>query len=214
MIVVDPKTTDAKNVYKLLIGCIVPRPIAFVSSVSESGIYNLAPFSFFMGVGAQPPSLAFSATRRGLEGVKKDTVANIEQTKEFVVNVVTEEIGSEMNTTAAEFTPEVDEFAISGLTPIPSDIVKPPRVKESPINLECKLIQVVQVGEPLKGSSIVIGEILRFHILKELFDNYRVDVTKLHPIGRLAGNSYSRTRDIFEMVRPPVDVLLSNAKIL
>jgi len=214
MIVIDPKTTDSKNVYKLMIGCIVPRPIAFVSSVNPNGILNLAPFSFFMGVGHNPPSLAFSVTHRGSDGTLKDTTANISATKEFVVNVVTEEIAEQMNITAAEFSSEVDEFQISGFTPIPSDIVKPPRVKESPVNMECKLIQIVNVGDVQKGSSIIIGEIIRFHVEEKLLDNYRIDISQLHPIGRLAGNSYSRTRDVFDLVRPSTEeLLLSKNKV-
>ena len=212
MIVIDSKTTDPKNIYNLLIGCIVPRPIAFVSSISIDGKNNLAPFSFFMGVGNNPPSLAFSVTKRGSDGSMKDTTRNIEQTKEFVVNIVTEEIGEQMNFTSAEFSPDIDEFLVGGFTPIPSDLVKPLRVKESPVNMECQLMQIVNVGDAQKGSSIIIGEILRFHIEEKLFDNYRIDISKMHPIGRLAGNSYSRTRDIFDLTRPSSDILLQKIK--
>jgi flavin reductase (DIM6/NTAB) family NADH-FMN oxidoreductase RutF len=197
MIVVDPKTTDEKNIYKLMIGCIVPRPIAFVSTIDADGKNNLAPFSFFMGVGANPPSLAFSVSKRGSDGGIKDTLKNILTTNEFVVSVVTEEIAEQMNITSAEFPPHIDEFLVSKLTPFPSVKIRPPRVKESPVHLECTLLQSVAIGD----STIIIGEIVYFHVAETIFENYRIDISQLHPIGRLAGNSYSRTRDIFEITR-------------
>ncbi|MBM4167041.1 MAG: flavin reductase family protein [Ignavibacteria bacterium] len=196
--VVDPKTTNEKNLYKLMIGCIVPRPIAFISTTNTEEGNNLAPFSFFMGVGANPPSLAISISKRGNDGGTKDTLKNILEMNEFVVNVVTEEIAEQMNITSAEFPSHIDEFIVSKLTPIPSAKVRPPRVKESPINMECRMLQSVTVGD----STIIIGEIVYFHIAEDVFENYRIDISELHPIGRLAGDHYSRTRDIFDLVRP------------
>jgi flavin reductase (DIM6/NTAB) family NADH-FMN oxidoreductase RutF len=132
----------------------------------------------------------------------KDTVRNIEATKEFVVNIVSEDFAAEMNACSADVPPEVDEFKESGLTPIPSDLVKPSRVKESRINMECRLVQIVHVSPKPLGGSLVLGEVLRFHVQDDLFDNFRIDPDKLRPIGRMGGASYTRTADRFDMSRP------------
>jgi len=200
--IVDPGATDTRDVYKLMIGVIVPRPIAFVSTLSADGVPNLAPFSFFTGVSANPPVIAFSPMRRGSEGVKKDTLNNIEATREFVVNIVSEEFADKMNQCSEEFSPEVDEFKVSGLTPVPSDLVKPARVKESHVNMECRLVQVVHVSSKPLGGSIVLGEVLRFHVDDAILDNFRIDPDKLRAFGRMGGNSYARTTDRFELIRP------------
>ena len=149
--IIDPKKQTLKENYKLMIGSILPRPIAFISTISKNGIHNLAAYSFFNGITGNPPSICFAPTRKSSDGSKKDTLINIEETGEFVVNVVTEEIVQQMNATAPDFPPEISEFEEVGLTPIDSQIVKAPRVKESPINLECKLMQVVEVGPPEPG---------------------------------------------------------------
>jgi flavin reductase (DIM6/NTAB) family NADH-FMN oxidoreductase RutF len=201
-LIVNPAEHDVRNVYKLMVGVIVPRPIAFVSTVSPEGIRNLAPFSFFTGISANPPTVCFSPMIRSSDGSGKDTLKNIEATKEFVINVVSEEISVPMNICSIEFPPDVDEFRESGLTPVESDLVKPPRVKESLVNMECRLVQVVHVSAKPLGGSLVIGEILRFHIRDELFKDFRIDPDKLHPIGRMAGSSYVRTTDRFDMIRP------------
>ena len=200
--IVDPGGTDPRNVYKLMIGTILPRPIAFVSTVSAQGVRNLAPFSFFTGVSANPPVIAFSPTVRPTDGRQKDTLNNIEATREFVVNIVSEEFAEKMNICSGEYPPEVDEFEVSGLTPVASDLVKPPRVAESKVNMECRLVQVVRVSEKPLGGSIVLGEIVRFHIEDALFEDFRIDPDKLRAIGRMGGNGYTRTRDRFEMIRP------------
>ncbi len=208
--IIDPKGSDPKNIYKLMIGSIVPRPIAFVSTQNPKGGLNLAPFSFFTGVSANPPTILFCPMVRGSDSKTKDTLQNIAATKEFVVNVVSERFAEQMNLTSAEFQPEVDEFAESGLTPIPSEKVKPPRVKESPINMECRLLQIVPVSSEPLGGSVVIGEIVLFHVADEIFDNFRVDLKKLAPIGRLAGSSYCRVTDIFDLIRPKTGEIKSN----
>ena len=199
--VIDPKSTEPFNIYKLLIGSILPRPIAFVSTMGADGIYNLAPFSFFTAVSANPPAIAF-APMLSLEGKRKDTLNNAERLGEFVVNVVSEDIVRPMNETSADFPPEIDEFEVSGLTPIPSDLVAVPRVKESHIAMECKLRQIVEMSSLPMGGSLVIGEVVRFHVDDEYIDNFRIDVDKLKPIGRMAGFTYTRTTDRFELVRP------------
>ena len=199
---VDPATSQPRDVYKLLVGAIVPRPIAFVSTLSADGVLNLAPFSFFTAISANPPVICFSPMIRSSDGHKKDTLRNIEATGEFVVNVVSEEFAAQMNVCSQEFPPEVDEFAVSGLTPLASEAVKPPRVAESHINMECRLIQIVDVSSKPLGGSIVLGEVLRFHIHDALFDNYKIDPGKLHPIGRMGGPTYTRTTGRFDMSRP------------
>jgi flavin reductase (DIM6/NTAB) family NADH-FMN oxidoreductase RutF len=200
--IINPPDHDYRDIYKLMIGAIVPRPIAFVSTLSREGILNLAPFSFFTGVSANPPVICFSPMIRGSDGNRKDTLNNIETTREFVVNIVSEDFAVQMNICSTEFPPEVDEFQQSGLTPISSDLVKAPRVKESKINLECRLLQVLHVSPKPLGGSLVLGEVLRFHIADELWDDYRIDPNKLRPIGRMGGPTYTRTTDRFDLVRP------------
>jgi flavin reductase (DIM6/NTAB) family NADH-FMN oxidoreductase RutF len=200
--VVDPAAADPRNVYQLMIGAIVPRPIAFVSSLSADGIPNLAPFSFFTAISANPPVICFSPMRRGSDGVKKDTLNNIEATREFVVNIVSEEFAEQMNLCSGEYPPEVDEFKVSGLTPIASDLVKPARVAESHIHMECRLVQVVHVSPKPLGGSIVLGEVLRFHVDDAFIQEFAIDPDKLRPIGRMGGSTYTRTTDRFEMRRP------------
>ena len=184
-----------------MIGAIVPRPIAFVSTISKDGIRNLAPFSFFNGVCSNPPIVLFSTVIKK-DGNHKDTLNNIEATKEFVVNIVSEDIAEKMNITSTEFRPEVDEFIESKLTPIPSDLIKPPRVKESRINLECKLVTIVRFGQGPGGGCTIFGEVIRFHIADELIDNFRIDPDKLKAIGRMGGPTYTRTKDRFDLLRP------------
>jgi len=201
-VIINPPEQDYRDIYKLMVGVIVPRPIAFVSTISPDGIRNLAPFSFFTGISANPPVICFSPMIRGADGSRKDTLRNIEAVGEFVVNVVSEEFAAQMNVCSTEFPPDVDEFEVSGLTPIPSDLVKPPRVKESHINMECLLLQIVDVSAKPLGGSIVLGEVLRFHIDDALFENFKIDPDKLHAIGRMGGPTYTRTTDRFDMVRP------------
>ena len=210
-VIINPSEHEYRNIYKLLIGCIVPRPIAFVSTISTDGICNLAPFSFFNGVCSNPPIVLFSTVIKA-DGSNKDTLSNVEATKEFVVNIVSEDIAEQMNLCSADFPPDVDEFAISGLTPIPSDLVTPPRVKESRINMECKLAHIARFGNGPGGGCTIFGEVLRFHIADELFDNFRIDPDKLHPIGRMGGPTYTRTTDRFDLVRPKAGEVREESK--
>jgi flavin reductase (DIM6/NTAB) family NADH-FMN oxidoreductase RutF len=200
--IVDPTSTDYLNVYKLLLGSVVPRPIAFVSTVNPEGAFNVAPFSFFTVASANPPVLVFSVGRRANPDPRKDTLRNINTAREFVVNVVSEEFGPKMNLCAGEYPPEMDEFQISGLTPIPSDLVKAPRVAESHINMECRLLYTIELSGLVTGGHLVLGEVIRFHIDDAYVHNYRIDPDKLRAIGRMAGNSYTRTLDRFDMIRP------------
>lgn len=201
MISVDPAGESPQNIYKLLVGSVVPRPIAFVSSISRAGMRNLAPFSFFTVASSNPPVIVFQNSVRA-SGVLKDTIGNIRETGEFVVNVVSEDFAREMNATSADVPPDVDEWELSGLTPVASTLVQPPRVKESRIHMECRLLQIVEVSTKPLGGSLVLGEVLRFHVAPEVFEDFRIDPDILRPIGRMGGPTYSRCRDRFNMPRP------------
>ncbi|MGB7741920.1 MAG: flavin reductase family protein, partial [Terracidiphilus sp.] len=161
MRVIDPAQLEYNDIYKLMVGIIVPRPIAFVSTIDAAGVLNLAPFSYFTACGSNPPVVCFSTAVRAGARSHKDTLRNVEATGEFVVNVVSEEFAAQMNATAAEVPPEVDEFVLSGLTPLASDLVKPPRVAESKVQMECRLYQIVTVSEKPGGGILVLGEVLR-----------------------------------------------------
>lgn len=197
---IDPKTQD--NFFNILKAVVIPRPIAFISSQSKTGQLNLAPFSFFNGVCYVPPTISVSISRYAGDK-SKDSLSNIEETGEFVVNLVTKNIADAMNKTAAEFPAEVNEFDIAGLTASPSEIVAPPRVVESPVSLECKLKQVVAINEGTEREcGLVIAEVVYCHIKDELFDGRHVDMLGLKAVGRLGGHSYSDVDNIFDMKLP------------
>jgi flavin reductase (DIM6/NTAB) family NADH-FMN oxidoreductase RutF len=200
---IDPATRDPMDVYRLLAGSVLPRPIAFVSSISPEGVLNLAPFSFFTVISANPPVICFCPMIRGGARPKKDTLVNIEATREFVVNIVSEDFAAQMNLCSGEYPPEVSEFEVSGLTPVPSDLVRPPRVAESRVNMECRLHQVVHVSSKFLGGSLVMGEVLRFHVRDSMVNQIcEIDPDQLNAIGRMAGPTYVRTKDRFDMIRP------------
>jgi flavin reductase (DIM6/NTAB) family NADH-FMN oxidoreductase RutF len=206
MLSLNPADCANRDVYKLMTGIIVPRPVALVSTVDRNGAANLAPFSFFTGVGSNPPTVLFCPvvrTRRaGHDDHRKDTLRNVEETGEFVVNIVSEAIADAANATAAEVPPEVDEFVLSGLTPLASEVVRPARVAESPAQMECRLLQVIYTSHEPGAGVIVLGEVVRFHVRASLVDNFRVDPTGLDAVGRMAGNTWVRTQDRVELVRP------------
>ncbi len=198
----DPQTFG--NFYRVLTGVVVPRPIAFVSTVSPEGVTNLAPYSFFNAVASNPPTLVFSSSRHTAHK-EKDTLANVEATGEFVVNVVVDDIAAAMNKTAAEFPAAISEFEIAGLTPAPSVKIQPPRVAESPVNMECRLQQVINLGSGDHQHGLVIGEVVLLHIRDDLIDGHRINHHLLKPTGRLAGSMYCHTAEVFELVRPVYD---------
>jgi flavin reductase (DIM6/NTAB) family NADH-FMN oxidoreductase RutF len=206
MLSIDPAQHPQRQIYKLMTGIIVPRPIALVSTVDTAGNANLAPFSFFAGVGSAPPTVLFCPALRphgnAGAGKRKDTLRNVEATREFVINVVSEAISDQANASSAEVPPEVDEFWLSGLSPIPSEVVKPPRVAQSPAQMECRLMQVLYTGDKPASGVIVLGEVVRFHVRNELFDDFRIDPAGLDAVGRMAGNTWVRTRDRIELIRP------------
>lgn len=195
------------TLYKLLIGAVVPRPIGWVSSVNEQGASNLAPFSFFNAVCANPPLLLFCPMIRSRDGAHKDTLRNVRTSGEFVINIVSEDLAQAMNISATEFPPDVNEFQAAGLTAAPSVRVKPSRVAESRVHFECRVEQILEFGDQPGAGSVVIGRILHVHVDESvLFDGDKIDLLALKPIGRLAGSSYTRVTDIFDLVRPPSQI--------
>ena len=198
----DPTEHPFSETHKLMIGSIVPRPIALVSTTSNNGINNLAPFSYFNGVCSRPPTIMFAPARRGWDGKEKDTLINIRDTKEFSINIVSEDIGEKMVKCSTDYDKEIDEYSESGLSPLPSKKIKPPIVSESKISFECILNQIVQIGRDDAGSGfIVIGTIVLFHIDDEVYDNGRIILDKLQPLGRVAGNGYVRSTNAFDIIR-------------
>lgn len=207
MVEFNPIDVPQRDLYKLLIGAVVPRPIAWVSTISPDGVPNLAPFSFFNGVASNPPSLVFSVSYRETTHQPKDTLANLQASGDFVVNMVTEPLATAMNITAGEYPPEVDEFQRAGLTPIPSIQVSAPRVAQSPVQFECRLNQIVPIGEGPGSARLVIGTIVYIHIADAIYrEPYKIDITAYQPIGRLAGSSYTRVNDLFELQRPASEI--------
>ena len=202
----DPTEIAPGDTYKLLAGTVVPRPIAFVSSRDAQGVLNLAPFSFFNAVCANPPVICFaSAVREAKNGLAafKDTLANIEATGEFVVNIVSDEIVDAMNQTAAQVPPEVDEFALAGLTPLASEAISVPRVAEAKVQMECRLLQVLPVSTLPMGASLVLGQVVRIHVSEAVLgERFHIDSAELRAVGRMAGSEYVHTSDRFELERP------------
>ena len=216
---VNPSQLAHRELYSVLLAAVVPRPIAWVSSLSASGQPNLAPFSFFNAVCAKPPLLAFAPGMRvprkseaaadasaGHPGVHtKDTLRNIRETQEFVINVVTFELAESMNLTSGEYDADVDEFEMAKVASAPSNVVRPRRVAESPVSFECKLHQILDFNPAPEGGSLVIGEIVSVHIDERHIKEGRLDRNSLDLIGRMGGMQYTRTTERFEMVRPKVE---------
>jgi flavin reductase (DIM6/NTAB) family NADH-FMN oxidoreductase RutF len=208
--IVSPSDLSHKDLYSILLNSVAPRPIAWVSTVSASGQLNLAPFSFFNCVCVDPPLLAFApGLRRSKQpeadrGEAKDTLRNIRETKEFVVNIVTFELAEAMNLTSGEYDASVNEFEVAKLTPQPSKIVRAPRVGESPVSFECKLHQILDFSPAPTSGSLVIGEIVSIHMNDANLKDGKLDRNSLDLIGRMGGNQYTRTTQRFDMVRPKV----------
>jgi flavin reductase (DIM6/NTAB) family NADH-FMN oxidoreductase RutF len=198
---IDPATLSPDAAYGWLAATIVPRPIAWVSTLNLDESTNLAPFSFFTGAGADPPMCIISVSRHGT-GVKKDTWRNIERSGEYVIHVVPERLADEMNQTAKVFPYGVDEMVAVGLTKTPSERVAPPRIAEAPVAMECRLHQIVEVGRADNSSAIIIGEILLWHVSEDVLVDGRIDMGKLDAVGRMGGPHYTRTRDRFSLQRP------------
>ncbi|RKY95258.1 MAG: flavin reductase family protein [Ignavibacteriae bacterium] len=199
----DPKDLSVPEVHKLLLGGVVPRPIALVSTISENDINNLSPFSFFNAFGANPPLIAFSPNRRGKDGSLKDTYNNLLAVKECVVQAVTYEMVEQVSLSSTEYPPDVDEFIKSGLTSIDSEIVKPKRVKESPFQMECILKEMNSYGQQGGSANMAICEVVKFHVTNDVFTNGIIDPLKIDLVGRMSANYYSRASSgVFEVEKP------------
>ena len=200
----DPKNNDIKTIYHLMISGIAPRPIALVGSRDNDNNYNLAPFSFFNGFGANPPIIGFSPALSGRTGLPKDTLINIEQTKEFTVSVVTSEIIEQTSLASCEFDSNVDEFIKAGFTKYDSKLVKVPGVEESPFIMECKLHSIIPLGGKPASGNLILGEILYFHIDDSIFkENNQIDPFKIDQVGRSGGSWYTEIkRSLFSFKKP------------
>ncbi len=197
----DPDHLEQSAIYKLLTGSIIPRPIGWISSISEDGINNLAPFSYFNAVGEDPPHVMFSTVRGN--NINKDTLTNVLATKQFVVNMVTEDLVVQMNTTAQHIPSDEDEFVLANLTPIESTKIKPMRVKESLVSFECELVHHYFLEKHKQGGAcILIGRIVMMHFDDSIMlDNYKINLDTYKPVARLAGANYAKMGEIFSIKR-------------
>jgi flavin reductase (DIM6/NTAB) family NADH-FMN oxidoreductase RutF len=208
---VSPSNLSHSELYGVILSSIAPRPIAWVSTVSASGQPNLAPFSFFNCVCTAPPLLAFAPGLRAPRqssssaGEPKDTLRNIRETKEFVINIVTYELAEAMNQTSGEYDASINEFELANIVSAPSQVVRVPRVAASPVSFECKLYQILDFSPSPQSSSLVIGEIVSIHIADAHMKDGKLDRDSLDLIGRMGGLQYTRTTQRFQMVRPKVE---------
>lgn len=198
---ISVKDTDSGILYKLLTGLVIPRPIGWISTVDENGINNLAPFSFFNVVGEDPPHVMFSTVRTGDKN--KDTLNNVLANKQFAVNLVTEDVVEQMNTTSNAVENAVDEFQLANLTPVSCELIKPKRVAEAKAHFECEMVHHYFLEDHKNGGAcIVIGKVLMMHIADEiLLENYRINLEKYQPVARLAGSNYSKLGETFSIKR-------------
>jgi flavin reductase (DIM6/NTAB) family NADH-FMN oxidoreductase RutF len=198
---IDISALTRREVTHLINGLVAPRPIAWVSTLSADGRRNLAPFSFFNAFSTAPPTLAFGPGSR--DGIGKDSLRNIRETGEFVVNVVSEELAARANATSAEFPPLVDEWEVAGVTPFASEDVRPPRVAESPAAFECIVVTIVDLGTPEQPTnSIVVGRVTRAHVADNILNGYEPDPAAVRLVGRMGGDLWCRSSDRFELSRP------------
>jgi len=206
----SPANLSHNDLYGMLLNSVAPRPIAWVSTLSISGQPNLAPFSFFNCVCVDPPLLAFAPGMRApktpgaAHGEAKDTLRNVRETKEFVVNIVTYELAEAMNLTSGEYAASINEFELARIATAPSQIVKVPRVAASPVSFECKLYQILDFSPSPESGSLVIGEIVSIHVDEANMKDGKLDRNSLDLIGRMGGIQYTRTMQRFDMVRPKV----------
>lgn len=201
MLSIDPATITERENYKFLIGSIIPRPIAFVTSISKDGVLNGAPFSYFNIVSANPPMISLSIQRSA--GRQKDTARNILESKEFVVHIVDEQNVGEVNKTAATLPPDQSEIDLTNLTPVESEKISVPGVKEAKVRMECLVEHSIKLGgKDSPGCDLIIGKVVQYHIESSIYENGRIDPRGLTAVSRLAGNSYAKIGDIFEIERP------------
>ena len=202
---INPKDIETPKLHRYLLGAIGPRPIAFASTMDKDGVANLAPFSFFNAFSANPPILVFSPARSGRTNTTKDTYNNIKILPEVVINVVNFELVHQMSLASSPYPSSVDEFVKSGLTPVASECVQPHRIKESPVQFECKVNEVIELGDQGGAGNLIICEVLRIHIDEAILDEHQmIDQNKIDLVSRMGGNWYCRADEnsMFEIPKP------------
>lgn len=198
--IIDPTQASPKDVHKLLIGAVVPRPIAWVASLSAAGTTNLAPFSYFNIACSEPPMLLFCPQHRA-DGSRKDTLVNVEATREFVLHIVSEELAEVMNETSGDYPAGISELERIGLDTLPGERVAPPRIAAAPVAFECRVEQIMYLG----GAAVVIGRVVLAHVRDDVYHDGYILLDALKPIARLAGNDYARVTETFTLARPRID---------
>tara|TARA_R110002072_G_scaffold7503_2_gene40848 strand:+ start:643448 stop:644326 length:879 start_codon:yes stop_codon:yes gene_type:complete len=204
MLSIDPKEVSVGVLHGYLLGAVSPRPICFASTVDTEGNVNLSPYSFFNVFSANPPVLIFSPARRVRDNTTKHTLENVLETKEVVVNIVSYAMVQQMSLSSTEYAKGVNEFTKAGFTEIPSSFVKPPRVKEAPVQFECKVTEVIGLGSEGGAGNLVLCEVVKVHIDEAILDaEQKIDPFKIDTVARMGGNWYSRAKDgIFEVEKP------------
>ena len=205
MLTIDPKTEKTSIVHKYILGAVAPRPIAFASTIDNEGNLNLSPFSFFNAFSANPPILIFSPARRVRGNTIKHTLKNVTQNNEVVISIVTAEMSQQVSLSSCDFEKGINEFEKAGFTPVKSEKVKPFCVKESPVNFECKVNQIISLGDEGGAGNLVICEILKIHINEDILDSEKnIDPLKLNALSRLGGNWYGKTTkdSLFQLTKP------------
>ena len=204
--ILNPNTISHRDRYRLVIGSVLPRPIAWVSTMDAAGRLNLAPFSYFNAVCPTPMTLVFCPGVHP-DGRKKDSWRNIEEVPEFVINITNEDTAAQMNLCATLLPSGESEYAWAEVTPIPSETIRVPRVAEAPIAFECMLDRIVTISDQPGGGAAIFGRVQCIHVRDDIYDEGRIDIAALKPIGRLAGDAYTRTTDVFHMkrVEPPAE---------
>lgn len=205
MLTLDPKELPTPKLHGYLLGAIGPRPIAFASTVDENGVNNLSPFSFFNVFSAAPPVLIFSPARNGRTNTTKDTYNNVKKVPEVVINIVNYDILHQMSLSSSPFPSDVDEFVKAGLTPVPSDTIKPMRVLEAPVQFECKVLEVRELGDQGGAGNLVICEVTKIHIHEEILaEDGTIDQKKINLVARMGGNWYCHANEasMFEITKP------------
>jgi flavin reductase (DIM6/NTAB) family NADH-FMN oxidoreductase RutF len=208
MLSINPKEISTSKLHGYLLGAVAPRPIAFASTIDENGNPNLSPFSFFNVFGSNPPTMIFSPARRVRGNTTKHTLQNVEKIKEVVINVVNYKIVQQMSLSSTEYPQGVNEFVKAGFTMLPSDLVKPFRVAESPVQFECKVKDIIYTGDEGGAGNLIICEVVKIHIQDEVLDESgNIDQHKIDLVARAGGSYYSRARDGFFEIPKPISTL-------
>ncbi len=204
MLTIDPKSTPTRDLHQFLLGAVAPRPIAFASTIDENGVANIAPYSFFNAFSSNPPIVVFSSNRRVSDNTTKDTLYNIQTNKEVVINVVNYSIVRQMAVASIQFDKAVSEFSKSGLTPLASELIEPPRIKESPVQMECRVTEIITLGDQGGAGHLIVCHVLRMHIDENVVDNGRINPHKIDLVGRMGRSYYTRASGdaIFTLFQP------------